>query len=63
MIDSQRSKLNTMDNRPLMTQAMREREEKLKQEKYPKTLIRIRFPDRYSIQFTFYSGALGILKK
>ena len=61
MFESQKAKLNAMENRPLMTQAMRDREEKLKREKYPKTLIRVRLPDRFSLQITFYSGSLGFL--
>ncbi|KAJ3276184.1 Tether containing UBX domain for GLUT4 [Terramyces sp. JEL0728] len=43
------------ENKPLMTQKMREREEKLKQEKYPKTMIRVRMPDRTIFEATFLS--------
>lgn len=48
-----------MENKPLMTQKMRDRELQLQQQKYPKTLIRVRFPDRFVVQLTFFSGAPG----
>jgi hypothetical protein len=44
-----------------MTSKMREDEEKLKREKYPKTLIRVRLPDQMTIELTFYSGCKGML--
>ncbi|KAJ3315110.1 Tether containing UBX domain for GLUT4 [Boothiomyces sp. JEL0838] len=53
--ESQKSQAAYHENRPLMTQKMREREEKLKQEKYPKTMIRIRMPDRSIFEATFLS--------
>ncbi|KAJ3371207.1 Tether containing UBX domain for GLUT4 [Kappamyces sp. JEL0680] len=40
---------------------MRDRELRLKEQKYPKTMIRVRFPDRFILEATFYSGALGWL--
>jgi tether containing UBX domain for GLUT4 len=61
MIDSQKSKLNSLENRPLMTQAMREREQKLKEHKHPKCRIRVRFADRFTLEATFYSGSFGNL--
>ncbi|KAJ3324486.1 Tether containing UBX domain for GLUT4 [Boothiomyces sp. JEL0866] len=53
--ESQKAQAAFHENRPLMTQKMREREEKLKQEKYPKTMIRIRMPDRTIFEATFLS--------
>ncbi|KAI8805289.1 hypothetical protein BJ742DRAFT_902380 [Cladochytrium replicatum] len=44
------------ENRPLMTRSMREKELELRQKKWPKTLIRVRLPDRTTLQATFYSG-------
>ncbi|KAJ3157311.1 Tether containing UBX domain for GLUT4 [Geranomyces variabilis] len=41
---------------PLMTKAMRDREAALKRNKYPKTMIRIRFADRRLVQCGFMSG-------
>ena len=59
MMDSQKSKLNSLENRPLMTQAMRDREQKFKEQKYPKCRIRVSFPDQFTLEATFYSGSLG----
>ncbi|XP_072261167.1 UBX domain-containing protein 6 isoform X2 [Pyxicephalus adspersus] len=45
-----------MDRESLLrTKAMREREEKLKMKKYNYTVLRIRFPDGYLLQGTFYA--------
>ncbi|KAI8826709.1 uncharacterized protein EV422DRAFT_511123 [Fimicolochytrium jonesii] len=41
---------------PLMTRAMREREAALKLKKHPKTLIRVKFPDRVMVQLSFLSS-------
>jgi tether containing UBX domain for GLUT4 len=59
LIDGQRANLNALENRPLMTKSLREREQKLREQKYPKTMIRVRFPDRYIMEATFYSGDKG----
>jgi hypothetical protein len=61
LIDGQRANLATLENRPLMTKALREREQKLIEQKYPKTMVRVRFPDRYILEATFYSGDKGKL--
>ncbi|KAJ3046254.1 Tether containing UBX domain for GLUT4 [Rhizophlyctis rosea] len=45
-----------IEGAPLMTKAMREREDELRRAKYPKTLIRARFPNRLTLQVTFWSG-------
>ena len=45
LISTQQSKYQQLENAPLMTKAMRKREELLKQQRYPKTMIRVRFPD------------------
>ncbi|KAJ3013685.1 Tether containing UBX domain for GLUT4 [Thoreauomyces humboldtii] len=42
---------------PLMTKAMRDRETAIKRNKYPRTMVRIRFPDRRTVQCGFLSGA------
>jgi hypothetical protein len=60
MLDGQKSKLNDLENRPLMTKKMREREEMLKKQKYPKTMIRVRFPNSYVLEATFLSRSPGI---
>ncbi|RKO96628.1 hypothetical protein CXG81DRAFT_13860, partial [Caulochytrium protostelioides] len=44
------------DNRPLMTRALREREAALKAQRYPKTVLRIRLPDRSVIEAQFLSS-------
>jgi tether containing UBX domain for GLUT4 len=56
IIESRAKHLSDMENKPLMTQMMRDRELMLKQQKYPKCMIRVRFPDRFTAQFSFYSG-------
>jgi hypothetical protein len=61
LMDSQRSKINSNENRPLMTQKMREKEEFLRAKKYPKTMVRVKFPSQITIEMCFYSGAKGIL--
>ncbi|KAJ3049770.1 Tether containing UBX domain for GLUT4 [Rhizophlyctis rosea] len=45
-----------IEGAPLMTKAMREREDELRRAKYPKTLIRVRFPNRITLQVTYWSG-------
>jgi tether containing UBX domain for GLUT4 len=61
MLNDQKSRVNQLQNRPLMTTKMREREEMLKQQKHPKTMIRVRFPDRFVLEATFLSRDSGIL--
>lgn len=61
IIDSQRSKIELNESRPLMTQKMREKEELLKAKKYPKTMIRVKFPSQIIIEMCFYSGAKGMV--
>ena len=67
LISGSESRRNQSDNAPLKTRAIREREEAVKAQKYPKTCIRIRFPDRYTLQLNFLTAETGkyinILKK
>ncbi|KAJ3231576.1 Tether containing UBX domain for GLUT4 [Chytriomyces hyalinus] len=43
---------------PLMTKAMRDAQEELRMKKHPKTMIRVRFPDRVTLQMAFLSTEL-----
>jgi hypothetical protein len=43
------------ENAGFKTKMMREREQAAKAQKYPKTCIRVRFPDKYVFQITFLS--------
>ncbi|CDS09219.1 hypothetical protein LRAMOSA10579 [Lichtheimia ramosa] len=45
-----------LENRPLKTQKIRVAEEQEKMKKYPKTTIRVRFPDSTMLQATFKSS-------
>ncbi|KAI8899326.1 hypothetical protein BC833DRAFT_586083, partial [Globomyces pollinis-pini] len=54
IFDSQNKARDNLENRPLMTQAMRDKEAQLKQQKYPKTRVRIRLPDRTTIEASFF---------
>ncbi|KAI8809089.1 hypothetical protein BJ742DRAFT_806214 [Cladochytrium replicatum] len=56
ILQSAKSRRAQDENRPLMTRAMREKELELRQKKWPKTLIRVRLPDRTTLQVTFFSG-------
>ena len=64
MASSQKKKLQLLNDAPLMTRgdgiylllAMREREKDAKRSKYPKTLVRVRFPNRMILQATFLSN-------
>ncbi|KAI9140357.1 ubiquitin-related domain-containing protein [Paraphysoderma sedebokerense] len=55
MIESQKNRRQQEENAPLKTLAMRKREEEGRMSRYPKTMIRIRFPDRYQLQVTFWT--------
>ena len=48
-----------LENQPLMTRAMREREIDKQRAKYPKTMVRVRFPDMYQIQGVFLTQEKG----
>ncbi|KAJ3011867.1 UNVERIFIED_CONTAM: hypothetical protein HDU68_001484 [Siphonaria sp. JEL0065] len=52
---SSKNKAKQLEDAPLMTKAMRDREEELKMKKWPKTMIRVRFPDRVTVQAAFLS--------
>ena len=56
LVGSQQARSRQLQDAPLMTRAMREREEELKRQKHPKTRIRVRFPNRYTVQANFWSG-------
>jgi hypothetical protein len=47
------------DNSGFKTKILREREQAAKAQKYPKTCIRVRFPDKYVLQITFLSQEKG----
>lgn len=53
----------TSTDAPLMTKAMRDREASLRRQKYPKTMIRVRFPNRVTFQATFLSSEKGKLNE
>ncbi|ORY04516.1 hypothetical protein K493DRAFT_311361 [Basidiobolus meristosporus CBS 931.73] len=55
ILDSQRVQRSKDENAPLKTRQMRENEELQKRRKYPRTLIRIRFPNRVQLQAHFSS--------
>ncbi|KAI9017690.1 GLUT4 regulating protein TUG-domain-containing protein [Gaertneriomyces semiglobifer] len=56
LIQSSKSRAQANDNAPLMTKAMRDREQAARQKKYPKTMIRVRFRDRWVLQAQFLSN-------
>ncbi|KAJ3081385.1 Tether containing UBX domain for GLUT4 [Quaeritorhiza haematococci] len=56
LVEGQKARRAYQDNAPLKTRAMREREAEIRRQKYPKTMIRVRFPDRTTLQSTFLSG-------
>jgi hypothetical protein len=60
MIEQQKYRNQELENRPLMTKKMREREEMLRRQKYPKTMIRVRFSNRFVLEATFLSRNTGI---
>ncbi|KAK3845415.1 MAG: hypothetical protein J3R72DRAFT_29402 [Linnemannia gamsii] len=55
LLSSQKAKREEAENRGFKTAAARAEEEKAKERRYPKTIIRIRFPDRIQLQATFRS--------
>ncbi|CAG8451614.1 6560_t:CDS:10 [Ambispora gerdemannii] len=55
LLAMQKSKRLKDENAGFKTSAVREQEEKAKEKKYPKTMIRVRFPDRFQLQATFLS--------
>ncbi|KAF9437012.1 Tether containing UBX domain for GLUT4 [Entomortierella beljakovae] len=64
LMNSQKARREQEENRGFKTAAARAEEEKAKERRYPKTIIRIRFPDRVQIQATFRSQeTIGDLRK
>ncbi|CAG8474650.1 325_t:CDS:2 [Paraglomus occultum] len=55
LIAMQKAKNTALENAVLKTKAVREQEEVARERKYPKTLIRIRFPDRTQLEGSFLS--------
>ncbi|KAF9208159.1 Plant UBX domain-containing protein 1, partial [Haplosporangium sp. Z 27] len=55
LMNSQKARREQEENRGFKTAAVRAEEEKAKERRYPKTIIRIRFPNRVQIQATFRS--------
>ncbi|KAJ3326435.1 Tether containing UBX domain for GLUT4 [Blyttiomyces sp. JEL0837] len=56
VISAQSAKAKMAGDAPLKTKAMREREEMEKMRRFPRTCIRVRFPDRWTLQAEFLSG-------
>ncbi|KAI9364843.1 hypothetical protein DFJ73DRAFT_792434 [Zopfochytrium polystomum] len=56
LMQSSKARAEAAANAPLMTKALREREDELRRQKHPKTLIRVRFPDRTTLQAAFLSN-------
>ncbi|KAG9069390.1 Tether containing UBX domain for GLUT4 [Linnemannia hyalina] len=55
LMNSQKARRQEEENRGFKTAAARAEEEKARERRYPKTIIRIRFPDRIQLQATFRS--------
>ncbi|GBC02698.1 hypothetical protein RclHR1_04760013 [Rhizophagus clarus] len=55
LLAMQSSKRQAEENARFKTRAVREQEDKARERKYPKTIIRVRFPDGFQIQMTFLS--------
>ncbi|CAG8716639.1 10978_t:CDS:2, partial [Funneliformis mosseae] len=55
LLANQSSKRKAEENAGFKTHSIREQEEKARERKYPKTLIRVRFPDSFQIQMAFLS--------
>ncbi|KAI9593370.1 hypothetical protein BDF19DRAFT_448502 [Syncephalis fuscata] len=53
--DAQQAKRAALENSPLQTRTMREAEEEKRKQRYPKTMIRVRFPNRIQLQLQFLS--------
>ncbi|KAF9359533.1 Tether containing UBX domain for GLUT4 [Mortierella sp. AD094] len=64
LMNSQKAKREQEENRGFKTAAARAEEEKAREKRYPRTIIRIRFPDRVQLQGTFRSQeTIGDLRK
>ena len=59
LISSQAQRSKAIFDAPLMTKAMRDRETEARKKKYPKTMIRVRFPNRITLQASFLSDEPG----
>ncbi|CAJ0627682.1 14960_t:CDS:2 [Entrophospora sp. SA101] len=55
LLSMQNSKRLASDNAGFKTRAMRQKEDEERERKYPKTLIRVKFPDSYQMQVAFLS--------
>ncbi|KAF9972982.1 hypothetical protein BGZ73_003832 [Actinomortierella ambigua] len=60
LLNSQKRAREVEESRPFKTMQMRAEEEKAREQKYPKTILRIRFPDRVQLQATFASSSTTI---
>ncbi|KAF9924775.1 Tether containing UBX domain for GLUT4, partial [Modicella reniformis] len=64
IMEGQKAKRDEEENRGFKTAAVRAEEEKARERRYPKTIIRIRFPDRVQVQATFRSQeTIGDVRK
>ncbi|RIA95236.1 hypothetical protein C1645_816969 [Glomus cerebriforme] len=55
LLAMQNSQRKAKENAVFKTRAVREQEEKARERKYPKTMIRVRFPDSFQLQMNFLS--------
>ncbi|KAF9934394.1 Myosin-3 [Linnemannia zychae] len=63
LLSSQKARREEEENRGFKTAAVRAEEERARERRYPKTIIRVRFPDRIQLQATFRSQeTVGDLK-
>jgi len=53
---TQKMEVDKLNNQILKTKKMRDAEEEARRSKYPKTMIRVRFPDMSTVETTFLSG-------
>ncbi|KAG0322902.1 Tether containing UBX domain for GLUT4 [Dissophora globulifera] len=64
LMNGQKAKREEQEKQGFKTAAVRAEEEKARERRYPKTIIRIRFPDRVQLQATFRSQeTVGDLRK
>ncbi|KAF9166049.1 hypothetical protein DFQ26_008803 [Actinomortierella ambigua] len=60
LLNSQKRAREVEESRAFKTSQMRAEEEKAREQKYPKTILRIRFPDRVQLQATFASSSTTV---
>ena len=60
LMKAHQQQVSALENKPLMTAALREKMDHEKMQKFPKTMIRVRFPDGIFVQQTYSSKDKGI---